>query len=108
MKIKPAQPTFSIIGFDKKGVYTSYPFINPSSFTFFESALILAIVVLGGIGSILGVVIAALTVTMLPEVLRDFADYRILVFGILMVLIMILKPRGLISQKRKQYQVEAT
>ena len=75
-------------------------FVNPTSFTFFESALILAIVVLGGLGSIAGVIIAAFILTLLPELLRDFADYRILAFGILMVLMMIWRPRGLIATKR--------
>lgn len=79
-------------------------FVNPTSFTFFESALILAIVVLGGLGSTKGVVIAALVLTVLPEVLRDFADYRVLMFGLLMVLMMIWRPRGLVRLTRTSYQ----
>lgn len=75
-------------------------FVNPSSFTFFESALILAIVVLGGMGSTVGVVIAAFVLTVLPEMLREFADYRVLMFGILMVVMMIWKPRGLVRVTR--------
>ncbi|MDD0843463.1 high-affinity branched-chain amino acid ABC transporter permease LivM [Pseudomonas sp. Gutcm_11s] len=75
-------------------------FVNPSSFTFFESALILAIVVLGGMGSTLGVVIAAFVLTVAPELLRAFADYRVLLFGVLMVLMMIWRPRGLIRISR--------
>lgn len=75
-------------------------FVNPSSFTFFESALILAIVVLGGMGSTLGVVIAAFVLTVLPEVLREVAEFRVLAFGMLMVLMMIWKPRGLIRMTR--------
>lgn len=78
-------------------------FINPSSFTFLESALILAIVVLGGLGSILGVIISAFIFTILPELLRDFSSYRILILGIIMVIMMILKPRGLITTKRPVY-----
>lgn len=78
-------------------------FVNPSSFTFFESALILAIVVLGGMGSTLGVVIAAFVLTVLPEMLREFADYRVLMFGILMVVMMIWKPRGLVRVTRKGF-----
>ncbi len=81
-------------------------FINPSSFTFFESALILAIVVLGGMGSISGVVIAAVVLTALPEFLREFAQYRVLLFGILMVVMMIWKPRGLIQSKRQQFAIK--
>jgi len=78
-------------------------FINPSSFTFLESALILAIVVLGGLGSILGVIISAFIFTLLPEILRDFSSYRILILGIIMVLMMIVRPRGLITIKRPIY-----
>jgi branched-chain amino acid transport system permease protein len=81
--------------------FASYQgFINPTSFTFFESALILAIVVLGGMGSTVGVVIAAFVLTVAPELLRGFAEYRVLLFGILMVLMMIWRPRGLIRISR--------
>ncbi len=59
--------------------FASYQgFVNPSSFNFFESALILAIVVLGGMGSTVGVVIAAFVLTVAPELLRSFADIRVL------------------------------
>jgi branched-chain amino acid transport system permease protein len=75
-------------------------FVNPTSFTFFESALILAIVVLGGMGSTVGVVIAAFVLTIAPELLRSFADYRVLLFGMLMVLMMIWRPRGLMRISR--------
>ncbi len=86
--------------------FASYQgFVNPTSFTFFESALILAIVVLGGMGSIVGVIAAAFILTLLPELLRDFADFRILAFGILMVLMMIWRPRGLISVRRPSYDM---
>ncbi|MBO3275283.1 high-affinity branched-chain amino acid ABC transporter permease LivM [Pseudomonas schmalbachii] len=78
-------------------------FVNPSSFTFFESALILAIVVLGGMGSTVGVVIAAFVLTVAPELLRTFADYRVLLFGMLMVLMMIWRPRGLIRINRSGF-----
>ncbi|MDT4799313.1 urea ABC transporter, permease protein UrtC [compost metagenome] len=81
--------------------FASYQgFVNPSSFTFFESALILAIVVLGGMGSTVGVVIAAFVLTVAPELLRTFADYRVLLFGVLMVVMMIWRPRGLIRISR--------
>ncbi|MDQ0318282.1 branched-chain amino acid transport system permease protein [Pararhizobium capsulatum DSM 1112] len=78
-------------------------FVNPTSFTFFESALILAIVVLGGLGSTVGVILAALVLTILPELLRDFAEYRVLVFGVLMVVMMIWKPRGLVRLTRPAF-----
>lgn len=84
--------------------FASYQgFVNPSSFSFFESALILAIVVLGGMGSTVGVVIAAFVLTVAPELLRSFADYRVLLFGMLMVLMMIWRPRGLIRISRSGF-----
>ncbi len=81
-------------------------FINPDSFTFMDSAMILAMVVLGGMGSILGVIIAALALKLLPEYLRAFAEYRMLVFGAVMVLMMIFRPQGLISNMRRKYEYD--
>jgi len=74
-------------------------FISPESFVFSESAIILAIVVLGGMGSQLGVVLAALVLVLIPEVGRDFAEYRMLIFGAAMILIMVWKPGGLLSHR---------
>ena len=76
---------------------TRQGFISPESFTFHESAMIAAIVVLGGMGSQVGVVIAALFLTLLPELGREFAQFRLVVFGAAMVLIMIWRPRGLLA-----------
>jgi len=85
-------------------------FISPESFTFHESAQVLAIVVLGGMGSLLGVVIASIALVGGVEILRELdflkvvfgpnfdpAQYRMLIFGACMVLMMLWKPRGLIS-----------
>lgn len=82
----------------------SQGFVSPTSFSFHESALILAIVVLGGLGSIPGVIIAAIIVTVLPELLRDFSDYRVLIFGLAMVCMMIWRPQGLIRATRPVFQ----
>jgi branched-chain amino acid transport system permease protein len=78
-------------------------FVNPASFTFLESAIILCIVVLGGMGSIIGVILGALVLILLPEYLRAFADYRMLVFGAVLVLMMIFRPQGIISNVRRTY-----
>jgi branched-chain amino acid transport system permease protein len=78
-------------------------FVNPASFTFLESAIILAIVVLGGMGSILGVILAALILILLPEYLRAFSELRMLIFGGSMVLMMVFRPQGLISNVRRKY-----
>jgi len=74
--------------------------VNPESFTFIESALILAIVVLGGMGSQFGVILAAILVTVLPELAREFAEYRMLLFGLSMVLMMMWRPQGLLPMRR--------
>jgi branched-chain amino acid transport system permease protein len=74
-------------------------FISPESFTFIESAIILAIVVLGGMGSQIGVVLAAVLLIGLPEWFRELGNYRMLAFGIAMVLIMVFRPRGLIGHR---------
>ncbi|MCP3384290.1 high-affinity branched-chain amino acid ABC transporter permease LivM [Bradyrhizobium sp. CCGUVB4N] len=78
---------------------TRQGFISPESFTFQESALVLAIVVLGGMGSQLGVALAALTMIGGFELFRSLETYRMLVFGMAMVLIMIWRPRGIIGHR---------
>ncbi len=80
-------------------------FINPASFTFLDSAMILSMVVLGGMGSIGGVVLAALLLALLPEYLRAFSEYRMLLFGALMVLMMIFRPQGMVPASRRSYKV---
>ncbi len=77
-------------------------FINPSSFTFMESALILSVVVLGGLGSIVGVALGACILIILPEYLRSFDEYRMLIFGACMVLMMVFRPQGLIAPQKKR------
>lgn len=79
-------------------------FINPASFTFMESAIILSIVVLGGMGSILGVILGAFILILMPEYLRAFSEYRMLAFGAAMVLMMIFRPQGIISNLRQKYE----
>ena len=81
-------------------------FINPASFTFWESAIILSIVVIGGMGSIRGVIAGAIILILVPEYLRDFAQFRMLLFGAIMVMVMVFRPQGLISAKRKIYKYE--
>ncbi len=80
-------------------------FVNPSSFTFMESAMILSMVVLGGMGSITGVTLGALILVLAPEYLRAFADYRMLLFGAVMVIMMLFRPQGLITGERRHYRI---
>ena len=86
-------------GFAGSFFATRQGFISPESFTFGESAMILAIVVLGGMGSQLGVAVAALVMIAGFELFREFQAYRMVVFGLAMVLIMIWRPRGLVSTR---------
>lgn len=78
-------------------------YINPTSFTFMDSAMILSMVVLGGMGSIVGVALAALVLTLLPEYLRAFSEYRMLIFGLLMVTMMVFRPQGIIPPAKRKY-----
>ncbi len=78
---------------------TRQGFISPESFTFIESAIILAIVVLGGMGSQIGVVLAAVVLIVLPELGRALEHFRMLVFGGAMVAIMVWRPRGLLAYR---------
>lgn len=82
-------------------------FINPASFTFMESAMILSMVVLGGMGSVSGVIIAAVILILAPEYLRAFSEYRMLIFGSIMALMMIFRPQGLISGEKRAYKLSA-
>lgn len=81
--------------------------VNPESFTFIESALILSIVVLGGMGSQVGVILAAIILTVVPELAREFAQYRMLIFGLVMVLMMMWRPQGLLPVTRPQVELPA-
>jgi len=72
--------------------------LDPSNFGFMKSVEILVMVVLGGMGSIIGSIIAATGLTLLPEILRNFSDYRMVVYSLLLVIVMIFKPSGLMGR----------
>lgn len=78
-------------------------FISPRSFTFIESAIILSIVVLGGMGSIIGVIFGAMILILLPEYLRALSEYRMLAFGAILVCMMVFRPQGIIGSIRRTY-----
>jgi branched-chain amino acid transport system permease protein len=86
-------------GFAGSFFATRQGFISPESFTFQESALVLAIVVLGGLGSQVGVAVAAVVLIGSSEFFRDLQDYRMLIFGLSMVGIMVWRPRGIIGSR---------
>jgi branched-chain amino acid transport system permease protein len=85
---------------------TRQGFVSPESFNFIESATILAIVVLGGMGSQMGVVLAAILLVTLPEFGRAFAEFRMLVFGAAMVAIMVWRPRGLLARREPSLRLD--
>jgi branched-chain amino acid transport system permease protein len=83
------------------GLYTFFTqFITADAFDFIFSVTLMAMVVIGGTGSTWGVVVAAITLTLLPEAIRFVNDYRLLVFGGMLVLVMRLAPGGLASIAR--------
>jgi branched-chain amino acid transport system permease protein len=85
---------------------TRQGFISPESFGFQESVIVTAIVVLGGLGSQLGIVLATLVLIGLPELFREFSDYRMLAFGLSMMLIMRFRPQGLIAHRHPSVVLE--
>ena len=82
--------------------------VSPDSYTFPFSVLILAMVVLGGLGNPPGVVLGAIILTFLPEKLREFSDIRFLVFGFALILIMRFRPEGLLPSARRRRELHAT
>jgi len=71
--------------------------LNPAKFDFNYSVEILVMVVLGGMGSITGSVVSAIALTILPELLRGFSDYRMLAYSVILILAMLFKPTGLMG-----------
>jgi branched-chain amino acid transport system permease protein len=80
-------------------------YTNPNFFVFMESCIVLCIVVLGGIGSIPGIVVAAFVLIAAPEVFRGLQNYRMLAFGAIMTTMMIIKPEGLIPASRRRREL---
>ena len=81
-------------------------FVSPESFNFLESAIVLAIVVLGGMGSQFAVILAAILLVVSRELMRDFNEYSMLMLGGLMVLMMIWRPQGLLPMTRVQLKLK--
>jgi len=81
--------------------YVSY--ISPDNFTFLVSVTIMTMVIVGGMDNTLGVILGAFLLTLLPEKLRIFADYRLLFVGVVVILFLILRPQGLFPQRPRHY-----
>lgn len=84
--------------------YVSY--ISPDNFTFLVSVTIMTMVIVGGMDNTLGVIVGAFLLTMLPEKLRIFADYRLLFVGVIVILFLLLRPQGLFPQRQRNYRVK--
>jgi branched-chain amino acid transport system permease protein len=85
------------------GLYAHHKqFLSPTGFDFLKSIDIVMMVILGGMGRTAGVIVAAILLTLLPEFLRGFAEYRMILYALLIILLMILRPQGLFSFRRKE------
>ena len=74
--------------------------VSPESFTFWESCLMFSIVLIGGMGSVPGVIIGAAAISLFPEIFRSFASYRLVIFGVVMILMMMFRPGGAWPRRR--------
>ncbi|MBE6013166.1 MAG: branched-chain amino acid ABC transporter permease [Lachnospiraceae bacterium] len=77
-------------------------YVNPDNFTYMESVTILCMVVLGGVGSVPGVIAGAAILTIMPEMLRDISTYRYAIYGLLLIVMMIVRPQGMISSSGRR------
>ena len=78
--------------------------VTPDQYVFLESAFLLAAIVLGGMGTVAGVLLGATLLKLMPEKLRFFSEYRLLIFGLLLVLMMRFRPEGLVASQRRQLE----
>ena len=81
-------------------------FINPPTFDLLSSILILSAVVIGGMGSISGSILGTFAIFVLPEIFRGFDEYRYVVFGLVLVIVMIFKPQGILPSKRRKAELK--
>ena len=85
------------------GLYAHHKqFLSPTGFDFLKSIDIVMMVILGGMGRTVGVIIAAILLTLLPEFLREFAEYRMIIYSLLIIVLMILRPQGLFAFRRQK------
>lgn len=81
--------------------YVSY--ISPDNFTFLVSVTIMTMVIVGGMDNIFGVIVGAFLLTILPEKLRAFSDYRLLFYGVVVIAFLMIRPQGLFPQRLRRY-----
>ncbi len=103
-----------IVGAVAGDIYVHWnQFVSPESFTFWESVLLVSMLVIGGIGNVRGILLGVVLLVAIPEVLRStlgtaFVDYRMLTFGLLMVVIIIFRPQGLLPSRRRALELEVS
>jgi ABC-type branched-subunit amino acid transport system permease subunit len=86
-------------------VYAHYiGFISPENFAFIVSVVVVTMVILGGMDNVFGVIIGAVLLTILPEKFRAFEDFRLLIYGVIVVTMLVFRPQGLFPQKLRVYQ----
>jgi branched-chain amino acid transport system permease protein len=84
------------------GLYAHFKqYINPDGFNFMRSIEIVVMVILGGMGNTVGVILAAVLLTILPEVLRPISDYRMIIYSLLIIVLMLVRPQGLFTLRRQ-------
>jgi len=87
------------------GLFAHYlSYLNPNSFTFIKSVEVVVMVVLGGMGSVTGAVFAAIVLTLLPEVLRPVKDYRMVIYSLMLIVLMITRPQGLFGDREIDFR----
>jgi branched-chain amino acid transport system permease protein len=86
-------------------VYAHYvTFISPENFQFMLSVVVVTMVILGGMDNTFGVVFGAILLTLLPEKFRIFSEFRLLMYGIIVICTLVFRPQGLFPQKLRQYR----
>jgi len=86
-------------------VYAHYiGFISPENFAFIVSVVVVTMVILGGMDNVFGVIMGAILLTILPEKFRAFEDFRLLIYGVIVVMMLMFRPQGLFPQKLRVYQ----
>jgi ABC-type branched-subunit amino acid transport system permease subunit len=78
-------------------------FISPPNFTFEKSLVMVSVVILGGMDNVFGIILGALLLILLPEKLRVVQDYRFLIYGLILIVMLIFRPRGLIPFRPRDY-----
>jgi branched-chain amino acid transport system permease protein len=102
-----------VIGAVAGAIYVHWnQFVSPESFTFWESVLLVSMLVIGGMGNVWGILLGVVLLVAVPEVLRStlgtvFVDYRMIAFGLLMVVIIIFRPQGLLPSRRRALELRA-